>query len=79
MGKVDIKIPEELGADDEEAVIASWLGEDGEYVTEGDLICEIMVSKTTIELMAPASGTLHANAEAETVVMPGQVIGQIET
>ena len=74
----DIVIPTDLWEEDEEAVITSWLMDDGAAVEEGALIAEIMSSKVQFEITAPASGTLRIGQEADAVVNKGDVIGTVE-
>lgn len=74
----DITIPTDLWQDDAEAVITSWLANDGAPTHEGALIAEIMVAKTQYEIRAPASGRLRILAGVEAVVPKGALIGRIE-
>ncbi|WP_299918019.1 lipoyl domain-containing protein [uncultured Roseobacter sp.] len=73
----DIIIPTDLWEEDEDAVITSWLVNDGATVEEGALIAEIMTAKVQYEIHAPASGTLSIKEEAEAVVPKGGVIGTV--
>lgn len=74
----DIKIPEDLWEEDEDASITSWLVSDGASVEEGALVAEIMTAKVQHEITAPASGTVRITKEADEVVAKGDVIGTIE-
>jgi pyruvate/2-oxoglutarate dehydrogenase complex dihydrolipoamide acyltransferase (E2) component len=63
-----IKMPN-LGAEAAEGRVASWLKDAGDTVVEGEAIAEIETDKATVDLEAPASGTLReilvpAGAEA---------------
>ncbi|WP_299506742.1 lipoyl domain-containing protein [uncultured Roseobacter sp.] len=73
----DIIIPTDLWEEDEDAVITSWLVNDGATVEEGALIAEIMTAKVQYEIHAPASGTVSIKEEADAVVPKGGVIGTI--
>ncbi|WP_299409244.1 lipoyl domain-containing protein [uncultured Roseobacter sp.] len=73
----DIIIPTDLWEEDEDAVITSWLVNDGATVEEGALIAEIMTAKVQYEIHAPASGTISIKEEAEAVVPKGGVIGTV--
>ncbi|MEM8979933.1 MAG: lipoyl domain-containing protein [Pseudomonadota bacterium] len=73
----DIIIPTDLWEEDEEAVITTWLVNDGATVEEGALIAEIMTAKVQYEINAPASGTVSITEEADAVVPKGAVIGSI--
>ena len=46
-------------------------------VREGELIAEILVEKATMELYAPASGTLRIGVEAEDVIERGKLLASI--
>ena len=74
----DIVIPTDLWEEDEEAVITSWLMDDGAAVEAGALIAEIMAAKVQYEITAPAAGTLRIVQEADAVVNKGDVIGTVE-
>jgi pyruvate dehydrogenase E2 component (dihydrolipoyllysine-residue acetyltransferase) len=52
----------------EEAVIVSWLVDEGDAVTEGQPILEVETDKAVAELEAPASGYLKG-------IRPGVVAG----
>ena len=74
----NIVIPSDLWEEDDEAVITSWLANDGAEVREGALIAEIMTAKVQYEIVAPATGTLRIKEEADAVVAKGAVIGTVE-
>ncbi|WP_255193328.1 lipoyl domain-containing protein [Natronobeatus ordinarius] len=44
--------------DVDEGVIATWFAREGGTVEEGETICEIQVEKVSVDVPAPASGTL---------------------
>lgn len=73
----DIVVPAGLWDDSDTAVVGSWLYGDGEAVSAGAVVAELMVEKTSFEITAPASGTLSIAVAEETEVQPGQVIGSI--
>ena len=73
----DIIIPNDLWEEDEDAVITTWLVNDGSTVEEGALIAEIMTAKVQYEINAPASGRISITEEADAVVPKGGVIGTI--
>ena len=67
-------------ADEESAVLASWLVQVGDRVEKGDVIAELETDKATVELEAPTSGTLtelRVAAGTEGVV-PGVILGTID-
>jgi 2-oxoglutarate dehydrogenase E2 component (dihydrolipoamide succinyltransferase) len=75
---VDVKIPT-IGESISEVTLSSWLVEDGEYVNEGDVICEIESDKATVELPAESSGVLKQSAEEGAELEIGAVIGSLDT
>ncbi len=65
MARVAIQMPK-LGYDMETGRVAAWTKRVGDRVQRGDVIAEIETEKTTVEMEAPASGTL-----VEIIVEPG--------
>lgn len=74
-----IEMPE-LSSDGEGATLAIWLVSVGDRVEKGDVIAELETDKATVELEAPASGTIVAFAVEEGVegIMPGTVLGSLD-
>ncbi|MEQ9617453.1 MAG: 2-oxoglutarate dehydrogenase complex dihydrolipoyllysine-residue succinyltransferase [Phycisphaerales bacterium] len=73
----DITIPQ-LGESISEAVIASWLKADGEYVEVDEDIVELETDKVTMPLPSTAAGVIkHGAAEGDTVAV-GAVIASID-
>ena len=54
---VEIKVPS-IGESITEVTLASWVKATGDFVEEGETLCEIESDKATVELPAPVSGTL---------------------
>ena len=79
MSSTEILVPEGIADEDAEIVFANWLVDAGQTVDEGDVICELMVTKVTIEIPAPASGRLEQRASEEDVVTVGAVLGGISS
>ena len=77
MSSTEILVPDGIAEDDSEIVVANWVVADGEHVDKGDLICELMVTKVTVEVPAPATGTLEQRASEEDIVAAGAVLGVI--
>jgi pyruvate/2-oxoglutarate dehydrogenase complex dihydrolipoamide acyltransferase (E2) component len=77
MSNTEILVPEGMAQQDTEIVLANWLVDEGEYVDEGDPICELMVTKVTIEVAAPTAGRLEQRASVEDVVTIGALLGVI--
>ena len=73
----DIVIAESLW-DEGEAAISAWLYGDGDRVAAGAIVAELMVEKSTMEVIAPASGILRILAAAEEPVAKGQIVARIE-
>ena len=73
----DVRVPLDLWAEDDNAESIVWLFADGAAVIEGDLIAEILVEKATLELYAPASGTLRIGVDAEHAIDSGQLVASI--
>lgn len=61
-----------------EGIVANWFFQEGASVGKGATVAEIMVEKTTIDIVAPAAGRLHISVAKDGVVKPGAVIGTIE-
>lgn len=65
----------EEGAD---AQVETWLKQVGDAVAEHEPVVEITTDKVTMEVAAPAAGTLvEIVADARTVVAPGALLGRI--
>ncbi|MBY4675024.1 biotin/lipoyl-containing protein [Marinobacterium arenosum] len=73
----EVRVPENLWDEDNEAVITAWLASDGGQVEQGEVIAELMVEKIQYELEAPASGTLQIGKDVDEVVAKGDLVGQI--
>jgi 2-oxoglutarate dehydrogenase E2 component (dihydrolipoamide succinyltransferase) len=75
---IELKIPV-IGESVTEVTLSSWMKKDGDYVKEGDSVCEIESDKATMELPAPSSGVLKISAEAGSELKIGAVIGTLDT
>jgi len=74
---VDIKVPT-LGESVTEATVAKWFKAVGDAVTADEPLVELETDKVTVEVPAPASGTLAAiGVAAGTTVNVGSVLGVI--
>ncbi len=58
-------------------IVTTWLKKEGELVHEGDNLFELETDKATMEIPAPATGTLHIVAAEGTEVEIGAVVGTI--
>ena len=61
----------------QEGVLVEWLVEDGAQVTEGQPIYNLEIEKATMEVEAPASGTLKQIGQAGQTYPVGDTIGEI--
>jgi 2-oxoglutarate dehydrogenase E2 component (dihydrolipoamide succinyltransferase) len=73
---MDVRIPT-IGESITEVTLASWLKKDGDYVKEGDHLCEIESEKATIEMPAEKSGILKITAKEGQEYPIGAKIGEI--
>ena len=65
----DVTMPK-FGLTMQEATIVRWLKNQGEPVTEGEVLVEIETEKIVCEVQAPASGTLQSICAAVGTVTP---------
>jgi len=73
----EVKIPE-MGESITSGILAAWLKEDGEGVSEGEDLFELETDKATVAVPAPYSGVLHTRVEADSEVEVGQVVAVID-
>ena len=67
-----------LGMAQESGVLLAWLKAEGETIRKGEPLMEIETDKVTVEVEAPASGTLHnVTAQPGDEIPVGQVIALI--
>ena len=76
---VQIEMPR-LSSEDEGATLATWLVSVGDQVEKGDVIAELETDKATVELEAPATGTIleFLVQEGDEGIMPGAVLGMLD-
>ena len=75
---IDLKIPV-IGESVTEVTLSSWLKKNGDYVAEGEAVCEIESDKASMELPAPSAGVLKILAEAGSELKIGAKIGELDT
>lgn len=75
---IELKIPV-IGESVTEVTLSSWLKKDGDYVAEGEAVCEIESDKASMELPAPSAGVLKILAEAGSELKIGAKIGELDT
>jgi 2-oxoglutarate dehydrogenase E2 component (dihydrolipoamide succinyltransferase) len=74
---IEIKVPS-LGESITEATVAKWLKRRGEAVAADEPVAELETDKVTLEVPAPASGTLAEILAEEGANVPvGEVLGRI--
>lgn len=79
MARIELRMPE-LGNEITEAQIDALLKGTGDKVSEGEEIVTITTPKVTMDLEAPATGTvLEVLVEEDEVVAVGTVLAVIET
>jgi 2-oxoglutarate dehydrogenase E2 component (dihydrolipoamide succinyltransferase) len=73
----EIRVPT-LGESVSEATVGTWFKKVGDAVKADEILCELETDKVTVEVPAPASGTLSeiVAKDGETVA-PGGLLGQI--
>lgn len=75
---VELKIPV-IGESVTEVTLSSWLKKDGDYVAEGEAVCEIESDKASMELPAPSAGVLKILEVAGSELKIGAKIGELDT
>ena len=70
----------DLGLDDSPVTVSLWLVEVGAVLSEGDRVVELAADSVTVDLPAPATGTLVETLVTEDEeVAVGQILGIIES
>lgn len=73
----EIRIPQDCWDDDSEGAISTWFYDDGDKVSTGDVICEVMNEKVSTEITTPIDGVLEIKVAAESPVKKGALIATI--
>src|SRR5712671_2400677 len=74
---IEIKVPT-LGESVTEATVAKWLKQPGEAIERDEPVVELETDKVTLEVPAPAAGTLGEIRAAEGTNVPvGAILGVI--
>lgn len=73
---IDIIIPQ-AGESVTSGVISRWLKNDGDFVKRDEPVLELETDKVTMEIPAPAAGSVKQSAKAGDTVKIGQVVGSI--
>ncbi|MBC7142700.1 MAG: dihydrolipoamide succinyltransferase, partial [Rhodobacteraceae bacterium] len=73
----EVRVPT-LGESVTEATVATWFKKPGDTVQVDEMLCELETDKVTVEVPAPAAGTLAEIVAAEgTTVGAGALLAQI--
>ena len=74
---IEIKVPA-MGESVTEATVSRWFKKEGEAVTRDEPLLELETDKVTVEVPAPASGSIESIAvQAGTTVQVGTLLGAI--
>ena len=74
---IDIKVPA-MGESVTEATVARWFKKEGESVARDEPILELETDKVTVEVPAPAAGSIESiSVQAGTTVQVGAILGSI--
>jgi len=60
-----------------EGILERWIVAEGKPVDAGDPVAVVRIECALHDIMAPASGQLQINCQANAVVQPGSVIGYV--
>lgn len=74
----ELKVPE-AGESVQQAMIESWLVDDGAFVELDEPVVELETDKASMEIVAETAGVIHILAEVSSMVQVGQVIATITT
>jgi biotin carboxyl carrier protein len=76
--ELEFRLPQLVG-DETEAEILAWTVADGDAVTEGQVILEVTFEKASVEIPAPASGTISGITSGPgDIVVVGDVLAAID-
>ncbi len=75
---VQVKIPS-LGESVTEAILGTWLAEEGQAIAVDEVIFELESDKANMEIAAETAGTLHILTQAGETVSEGDVVAEIDT
>src|SRR5688572_12473235 len=75
---IELKVPP-VGESITEVQIGDWLKSEGDAVSRDEIIVKIETDKVTVDLPAPATGTItQIKAKKGAVAQVGEVIGYLE-
>jgi pyruvate/2-oxoglutarate dehydrogenase complex dihydrolipoamide acyltransferase (E2) component len=73
----EVRFPKMTDAGGASGVLATWYVEDGEQVSEGQVLADVAVEKVDAEVTAPVAGTVTRAVDEEAEVAEGSVIATI--
>src|SRR6185312_4608715 len=74
---IEIKVPA-MGESVTEATVARWFKKEGESVARDEPILELETDKVTVEVPAPAAGSIESiSVQAGATVQVGTILGSI--
>jgi len=76
--KIEVKVPS-IGESITEVTMGSWTKENGAFVEEDEIICEIESEKATVEITAESAGILKQKASEGDTLPIGAVLAEIDT
>ena len=74
---IELRVPLGLLGTSESGSIILWLYKDGDLVKQGDVVAELLVEKTTIEIESPKNGVLNIKMETEIPVSEDDLLAVI--
>lgn len=74
----EILFPNMTGDASEPGVLSTWYVQDGDQVTDRDLLAEVSIDKVDAEIYAPVSGTVRLRVVEGDEVAQGAVIAAID-
>src|SRR5215831_8966329 len=75
---IEIKVPP-VGESINEVTLAKWLKNEGDFVQQDEMLCELESEKATFELNAEKPGKISLVAKEGDVLKIGDVVCRIET
>lgn len=74
---IEVKVPA-IGESVTEVTLVAWHVSDGDFVEEGDILCDLESDKATVELPAENSGTIKIVAEEGSDLAIGALVAHLE-
>ena len=76
---VEVELPDLGPGGGSQARVAEWDFDEGDYVEEGEILCEVVSELESVEVAAPCSGTLLERVvEEDETLRIGEVLGVID-